>query len=146
VMSLIAEGEYEQVGTFNGNPLTMAAARAAMTEILDDSAYEHFGRLRGVIVEGLERVIRQNDLRGRVVAFGAKGSISFSASPVRNYREFLELDDRYSHAHWLTQLLGGVFLPPWGKAEQWMLAVQHTPEDAQRFVDNFETLAKSIGS
>src|SRR5438445_4146151 len=34
VMSLIAEGEYEQVGTFNGNPLTMAAARATVTEIL----------------------------------------------------------------------------------------------------------------
>ena len=41
-MSLIAEGEYEQVGTFNGNPLTMAAARATVTEILDDDAYEHF--------------------------------------------------------------------------------------------------------
>src|SRR5205807_2544588 len=36
VMSLIAEGEYEQVGTFNGNPLTMAAARATVTEILND--------------------------------------------------------------------------------------------------------------
>jgi glutamate-1-semialdehyde 2,1-aminomutase len=146
VMSLVAEGEYEQVGTFNGNPLTMAAARATLTEILDDSAYEHFGRLRTQIVEGLEGVIRDSGLGARVVAFGAKGCISFTRNPVRNYREYLDLDDRYSHALWLTQLLGGVFLPPWGKNEQWMLSVQHTPEDAQRFVDNFETLAKSIRS
>ena len=31
VMGLIADGRYEQVGTFNGNPLTMAASRAALT-------------------------------------------------------------------------------------------------------------------
>ena len=34
VMSLIADGGYEQVGTFNGNPLAMAAARAMLTEVL----------------------------------------------------------------------------------------------------------------
>jgi adenosylmethionine-8-amino-7-oxononanoate aminotransferase len=34
VMGRIADGTYEQVGTFNGNPLTMAAARATLTEIL----------------------------------------------------------------------------------------------------------------
>ena len=41
VMGLIARGEYEQVGTFNGNPLAMAAARAMLTEVLDDAAYAH---------------------------------------------------------------------------------------------------------
>ena len=35
VMALIADGDYEQVGTFNGNPLAMAAARAMLTEVLD---------------------------------------------------------------------------------------------------------------
>ena len=30
IMHLIEDGRYEQVGTFNGNPLTMAAARASI--------------------------------------------------------------------------------------------------------------------
>ena len=34
-----ATASYEQVGTFNGNPLAMAAARAMLTEVLDDAAY-----------------------------------------------------------------------------------------------------------
>ena len=34
VMDHIANGTYDQVGTFNGNPLTMAAARATLTEVL----------------------------------------------------------------------------------------------------------------
>src|SRR6478752_466326 len=40
VMSLITDGRYEQVGTFNGNPLAMAAARAMLTEVLTPSAYD----------------------------------------------------------------------------------------------------------
>jgi glutamate-1-semialdehyde 2,1-aminomutase len=39
-----------------------------------------------------------------------------------------------------------VFLPPWGKAEQWMLSVQHRDEDVHRFVDNFRTFAKALRS
>ena len=78
------------------------------------------------------------------LAFGAKGSVTFSGRRVRNYRDFLELDDRFSHAHWLYQHNGGVFLPPWGKAEQWTLSVQHTEDDARRFVDNFGAFARAL--
>jgi glutamate-1-semialdehyde 2,1-aminomutase len=145
-MSLIAEGEYEQVGTFNGNPLTMAAARATVTEILDDDAYAHFAKLRDIMVTGCEQVLAEYDLPGYVTAVGSKGIVTFSDNRIRNYRDFLKEDARFSHAHWLFQLLGGVFLPPWGKAEQWMLSVQHTEEDAERYVDNFQTFAKALRS
>jgi glutamate-1-semialdehyde 2,1-aminomutase len=33
VMAHVASGEYEMVGTFNGNPLAMAAARAMLCEV-----------------------------------------------------------------------------------------------------------------
>ena len=38
--------------------------------------------------------------------------------------------------HWLVQHNGGVFLPPWGKIEQWLISVQHTDDDVDRFVAN----------
>ena len=57
--------------------------------------------------------------------------------PVRNFRDFLDVDDAYSHAHWLFQHNGGVFLPPWGKIEQWLISVQHDEADIDRFIDNF---------
>src|SRR6187200_3217877 len=51
--ALIAAGTVRQVGTFNGNPLVMAAARAALTEVLTDAAYARFeamdARLRGAL-------------------------------------------------------------------------------------------------
>ena len=144
VMGFIADGGYEQVGTFNGNPLTMAAARATLTEIMDATAYDHLAQLERRMVEGVEKIIEKYELPAYPLSFGAKGSVTFASQPVRNYRDFLAVDDRLSHCHWLFQHNGGVFLPPWGKAEQWLLSVQHAPEDADRFVENFETFAEAV--
>jgi glutamate-1-semialdehyde 2,1-aminomutase len=83
VMSAIVRGDYEQVGTFNGNPLTMAAARVTLTDILTDESYEHLGRVRKLMVEGCESIIRECDLPANVVAVGAKGCITFSRAKVR---------------------------------------------------------------
>jgi glutamate-1-semialdehyde 2,1-aminomutase len=145
VMSFVAEGAYEQVGTFNGNPLAMAAARAALTEVLTPAAYAHFDRLRETMVAGCEGIIADHGLAAHVVALGAKGCVVFSEHPIRDYRGFLGIDDRFSHLHWLMQHSGGVFLPPWGKAEQWMLSVQHTDDDVATFLDNFRRFAEAIG-
>jgi glutamate-1-semialdehyde 2,1-aminomutase len=146
VMSWISDGRYEQVGTFNGNPLTMAAARAVVCDILDDAAYRHLDEMRTLMVEGCEGVIDEYRLPAHVVALGAKGCVTFSPTRIRNYRDFFQVEDRFSHAHWLFQQNGGVFLPPWGKAEQWLISVQHSEEDVQRFVANFNSLAKALRS
>jgi glutamate-1-semialdehyde 2,1-aminomutase len=144
VMSLIANGGYEQVGTFNGNPLAMAAARAMLTEVLSPSAYAHLDHLRDRLAAGLNAVIERHRLPWLVVTAGAKGCVSFLPEPIRNYRDFLRLDGRYGHAHWLVQHNRGAFLPPWGKVEQWLLSVQHTDEDVDRFVANCDELARRL--
>jgi glutamate-1-semialdehyde 2,1-aminomutase len=144
VMEEISSGRYEQVGTFNGNPLDMAAARAALTEVLTGEAYARFDRLRELMVTGCEAAISEYELPAHVVAIGAKGAVTFSPTPVRDFREFLGIDDRWSHCHWLFQHNGGVFLPPWGKAEQWLVSAQHTEEDVNRFVDNFRAFVAAV--
>ena len=45
IMRLISDGRVAQLGTFNGNPLTMAASRATLCEVLTPSAYAHFDAL-----------------------------------------------------------------------------------------------------
>jgi glutamate-1-semialdehyde 2,1-aminomutase len=144
VMELVARGDYQQVGTFNGNPLAMAAARAMLTEVLTDEAYAHLDRLRDRLRDGLQGVIDRHQAPWRVVTAGAKGCVSFLPHPIRNFRDFRELDGRYGHAHWLVQHNRGAFLPPWGKVEQWLTSVQHTDDDVDRFVANFSHLADSL--
>ena len=145
VMAHVANGDYEMVGTFNGNPLAMAATRAMLCEVASAEAYERLEKLRLLAVEGLEREIARNNLRAHVVSVGGKGCVVFSDEPVRDFRGFLEVEDDYSHAHWLFQHNGGVFLPPWGKSEQWLISVQHDEADIDRFVTNFAAFAAAIG-
>ncbi|HEX4259173.1 MAG TPA: aminotransferase class III-fold pyridoxal phosphate-dependent enzyme [Streptosporangiaceae bacterium] len=146
VMDHVASGGYEIVGTFNGNPLAMAAARAMLTEVATPAAYDHIDRLRNRAVTGIEAAIADHGLAAHVVAVGAKGCVVFSPEPVHDYRGFLATDDRYSHAHWLYQHNGGVFLPPWGKIEQWLISVQHDDADIDLLVGNFRRFAAAVTS
>jgi glutamate-1-semialdehyde 2,1-aminomutase len=146
LMKHVADGGYEMVGTFNGNPLAMAAARAMLTEVATDEAYQRIERLRARAEAGITRAIAANGLTAHVVTAGAKGCIVFADQPVRDYRGFLTTEDSYSNAHWLFQHNGGVFLPPWGKIEQWLISVQHDEPDIDRLVGNFAAFASAIHS
>jgi len=146
VMEHVASGGYEMVGTFNGNPLAMAAARAMLTEVATDAAYQRIEGLRVRAADGIGAVIDAFGMNGRVVTAGAKGCVVFGAGEVRDYREFLAIDDSMSHAHWLFQHNGGVFLPPWGKVEQWLISVQHDESDIDRLVTNFGSFAAAVSA
>ncbi len=144
VMAHVTDGGYEMVGTFNGNPLAMAACRAMLCEVATPDAYRRIDALRQRAVRGLRREIDRAGLDAQVVAVGAKGCVVFTGEPVRDFRGFLGIADSYSHAHWLFQHNGGVFLPPWGKIEQWLISVQHDETDIDLFVRNFADFATAL--
>ena len=54
VMDHVATGGYEMVGTFNGNPLAMAATRAMLTEVATPEAYKRIERLRQRANQGIQ--------------------------------------------------------------------------------------------
>jgi glutamate-1-semialdehyde 2,1-aminomutase len=143
-MGHVARGEYEMVGTFSGNPLAMAATRAMLTEVATDEMYARLERLQARMVAGVESELARTGLDAHVVAVGAKGCVVFSPVPVRDYRDFLGIDDRYNQAHWLFQHNGGVFLPPWGKIEQWLISAQHEEDDVDRFLANFTDFSEAV--
>ncbi len=145
VMEHVANGDYEMVGTFNGNPLAMAATRAMLTEVATTEAYRRGAGLQATATAGVEAAIGSAGLPAHVVSVGAKGCATFARRPVRDYRDFLAIDDRYNHAHWLFQHNGGVFLPPWGKTEQWLISMQHDESDIERFLTNFRRFAAAVG-
>ena len=144
VMAAITDGRYDQIGTFNGNPLTMAAARAVLTDVLTPAAYAAAESLgRGMLAASRSALAEHGQISYGFV-FGFKGSVVFHDRPATNYREFLAIDTAVSHCHFLFQHNGGVFLPPWGKSESWTLCVAHDTADADRFAGNVANLAAAI--
>ena len=63
-MSVVEDGSVYQVGTYNGNPLTMAAARASLERVLTPAAYAHLDALNERILAGCEAVIERHRLPG----------------------------------------------------------------------------------
>ena len=143
VMAVIEQKRVVQSGTFNRNPLTMAAAQATLFEILTPTAYAHFEALAETLQGGLEAVIGEHALPFHVTTLGARGSVTFTKDRVRNYRDYLEIDKTLAYLSWLYQCNRGVLMAP-GAEENWTLSVQHSQEDVQRYVDNFAEMARDL--
>ncbi len=144
VMSAITDGRYDQVGTFNGNPLTMAAAKAVLTEVLTPDVYGRAETLSRQMFDGCVDALRSSGLPAYGVVHGFKGSVVVHDRPATNYREFLAIDTAVSHLNYLIQHNNGVFLAPWAKSESWTLSVAHTSSDGERVVENTERLARVL--
>jgi glutamate-1-semialdehyde 2,1-aminomutase len=140
----VVSGEMDMAGTFNGNPLTMAATRAALTQVLTKDAYVHLNQIHGILAEGCTAAIEKHRLPAYVTGAGAKGSVIYSATPVREYRDAIGIDERITYLAWLFQQNRGVFKSPWSKQETWTTSVAHSADDAGRYVANFEEFAAAI--
>ena len=139
-MAAISDGRYDQVGTFNGNPLTMAAAKVNLTEVLTKPAYERLDELN-TILHHCEDVIAKYRLPASMKTLGAKGSIDWSTTPIHEYRDLWKIDDRVPQLAWLWQLNRGVFKSPGSKWESWTTSIVMSDADAERYVGNFESFA-----
>jgi glutamate-1-semialdehyde 2,1-aminomutase len=141
---LITTGNVRQVGTFNGNPLSMAAAQAALTEVLTDDAYAGFEARDARLRAGLDDVIDRYGLPCHTVGLGAKGCVVFASEPLYEYRDYATMvDEELSTLSWLYHMNHGIFMTP-GVDEQWTLSVAHSDDDVQRYVDAFEAFARDV--
>ncbi len=140
----VIDGVYDMAGTYNGNPLTMAASRIALTEVMTPDVYDHLNGIHKILVDGCTAAIEKHRLPAYVTGVGAKGSVIYRATPVKEYRDAVGIDERITYLAWLVQQNRGVFKSPWSKQETWTTAITHTEEDAGRYVENFEELASML--
>jgi glutamate-1-semialdehyde 2,1-aminomutase len=131
----------EQEGTFNGNPLSMAAAKAVLTEVLTPDAYVRLGELGERLTAGLRDAIARNDLPASVTSVGCRGSVHFREGSVRDFRDAADTDGRLQHLAWLHQLNGGVFVPA---GDPWTFSIAHSDADIDLAIRNFEGFAGSL--
>jgi glutamate-1-semialdehyde 2,1-aminomutase len=144
VMSVVEDGTVYQVGTYNGNPLGMAAVRANLTEVLTPEAYKHLDHLNERILEGCTRVIQKHNLPGYAVGVGSKGCVTFSTEKVVDYESFKANQDAdVSELAWLYNMNRGVFMTP-GREEEWTLSVTHDDASVDLYVQVFDAMAEEL--
>jgi len=144
VMALVEDGTVYQVGTYNGNPLCMAAARASLLEVLTPEAYAHMDALNDRIVAGCQDVVERYGLPGYAVGIGAKGCVTFSPTKVVDYESFKANQDvDVTELAWLFNMNRGIFMTP-GREEEWTLSVTHTDEAIDAYIAVFDEMAAEL--
>ncbi len=144
IMDQINQGAAHQ-GTYNGNPLSVAAAYATLTKVLTADAYEHLGHLGARLAAGLGKAIEEYGIPANVVDLGCKGCVTYRREPLTNYRDFLETNTQIYEASYPWMINRGVFMTP-GDEEQWTLSVQHTDEVIDRYVDAFAEFCAALSA
>jgi len=133
------------LGTFNGNPLSMAAGVAVLTRILTRDVYPGLHAQADRLTAGCQAVVDDFGLPGYAINAGPKGCVMFTPERVTNYRDFIGLDGELWEASFFYLANRGILLPP-GPDDQWTLSVQHSDEEIDRYVATFREFATELAA
>lgn len=135
-MDQITAGKVLHLGTYNGNPLCMAAAKAVLTEVCTPEVTQTTIDRNRMLLDECDRIIAEAGLPAHTVQFGAKGCVTWAPEPIHNYRDYKATDFDLAFAQWMHGINRGVLLPP-GLDEQWLISVLHTDADAMHYAEVF---------
>lgn len=143
-MNAVVDGRMSHFGTYNGNPLSVAAA-IAVDEIATEDALAKAEAINRATLAKLDQIIAEYELPAHTVGFGVKGALIWSPKAVRNYRDFKTTDFEVAELSWLWGVNRGVLTPP-GLDEQWLVSLATTQKDMDRLVSANRELAKALRS
>ncbi|MGZ4172838.1 MAG: aminotransferase class III-fold pyridoxal phosphate-dependent enzyme, partial [Solirubrobacteraceae bacterium] len=100
-------------GTLAGNALSLAAARAALGEVLTAAAFERMTALCDRFVAGVRGALADHDVPWSIVQLGARAELAFAADPPRDGSSSAALHDpELEDALHLYLLNRGVLITP----------------------------------
>ena len=120
-----------QGGTYNGNPLGMAAGVAAMKELTPD-VYEDLNRKGARVKDQLSEIFASHGVAAQVNGVASLLAIHFTPTPVTDYRSKATSDDRMTRDFFLGLVNHGVLMAPRAMGA---LSTPMGEEEIQRFVD-----------
>ena len=135
---LVSDGAVKLFGTFNGNPLGMAAARASLLEVLTPPAYERLEALGARMGSGCEEIFAE----GRPVVLGSKGCVRHGPEAVSDHASYARrFDPDLAELIWLWGMNRGLYLTP-GREQEWNLTVAHGEAEVDRYLEVFAELSR----
>jgi glutamate-1-semialdehyde 2,1-aminomutase len=102
-----------QSGTFNANPLTMAAGVAGM-RLLDDAAIDRLAHFGLRFAEGLGKAVADAGVTAVVTGMGSLWTVHFTGTDVVDYRTKATANPESQQRFHLALLAEGIFSAPRG--------------------------------
>ena len=120
-----------QGGTYNGNPLGMAAGVATLTELTPD-VYDDLNRKGARVCEELAEVFASHDVAVQVNGAGSMFALHFTDRPVVDYRSMAAADKNKTRELFLGLVNHGVLMAPRAMGA---LSTPMGEDDIQQFID-----------
>lgn len=142
LMNLVAPaGDVYQAGTLSGNPLAVAAGRAAL-ERLDEPAYMALAATTAALADGLREAADGRPVS--VVHTTGLLTVFFAPEPPTDYASAAACDTE-AYGAWCRALLARGVYPPPSQFEAWFPSLAHTPEHLARTVEAAAAAFTEIG-
>jgi len=146
VMQLISDHKVFHGGTYNTNPVSMAAGLAVFREVLTRANYAHTDKLSAKLTDGYRRIVAKSGLQAYIASAGVNGALMLYPAEIKNYRDWLAIDvDLWRH-YWFGMVNRGVMPQPYWWDEQWTISVQHTEADIDQHLAAFADIADSLAA
>lgn len=136
-----AGGDVVLAGTFNGNPVSMAAAIETMTVITDPDIgfHAHTARLGQRMRDGLAEITERRGITATVTGLGSVFICYFMDGEIKGYRDLLRNDDTaYATFHRRMTDAGFVMYPMTLKRNH--VSGAHTDDDIDRTLEAADTV------
>jgi len=141
-METVVNGTHSHLGTFNGHYLAMAGLRA-VDRLCTPEALQRCEDFNRQALTRVAEIINEYELPAHTVGFGVKGCITWSSTPVRNYRDYRATDFDLAELSFFWSQNRNVMTPP-GLDEQWLISLAHGQREIDIIVGDFLDFAKAL--
>jgi len=136
-------GNVDYGGTFNGNPICMAATLATIRELEKKDLHKHLFNLGQELRDQLNEVIAELGLKAQAIGFGSVFQVLFTDKEIANYRDTLASDKELFKKFQSEMLNRGVFILP-KPNKRCHISAAHTMEDISYTVENAKEVLKKL--
>ncbi len=136
-------GRVYQAGTFNGNPLSVTAGLAAISELEKPGVYTSLAKSGEKMRQGLSEITSDIGVETRIYGAGAMYQMYFASEDVVDYNTALKADKDMFLAYQRELLGRGVFLPP-SQYECNFISTAHRSEDVDFTLESMEESLRKV--
>jgi len=141
IMETIVPGVVSHAGTFNSNPLCVAAGIVTLSNVLTKTAMSRAARLSEMLGKGYRDIIDDEGLTAQISQAGLSGAIAFSSKPVTDWRSFQACHTGKWFAYCFAMMNRGIIPAGPSPDEQWTVSVVHTQEEIEEHLEAFKEVA-----
>jgi glutamate-1-semialdehyde 2,1-aminomutase len=141
IMELIANNQLPQLGTFNANPLCLAAVVATIRELSKDNckAIRRANEIGAKLRTGLNNLFQKYNFPIKAEGGDSYFVLTSPVMEMHNYRDYIKLDVDFVHRFHAEMLSRGILFMQRGNM---LTSAAHTDEDVAQAVEMAEQVIK----